>query len=351
MARDSGAQLPLAAALIAYATLLAFVTFAHPFSDFAYTAVTDVAGVLPPMLAGAIALLAAGRSVAHVRLGWRFIGAGCLAWSLGEVVWTVYEVGIRHEIPFPSAADAGYLAMLPLVAIGLVTLSSERRRLAGTRPTLDALALILTATAFVWFFVLRPTYTESSAGLLEKVIGAAYPVGDLVVAYALAVAVQRHWGFRNAVVLTTLLAGMLLLVAADVGFAYLTLEDTYSEQSLVSSFVNLGWPFGFLLMAYAAALGAGWTLSYETDANLPSPRPWRDALPLALLPPLLALVVVAFRQEALATSIPLVSVAGLVVVAVVVRSAISLGVLRELAASRRQLIVWIAEIRERRQAA
>ena len=141
------------------------------------------------------------------------------------------------------------------------------------------------------------------------------------------------------------------LVAADVGFAYLTLEDKYSEQSLASSFVNLGWPFGFLLLAYAAALGAGWTLSYETDANLPSPRPWREALPLALLPPLLALMVVALRGEPPATSIPLVAVAGLVVIAVLLRSAISLGLLRELKASRQQLIVWIAEIRERRRAA
>src|SRR3972149_2859004 len=99
--------------------------------------------------------------------------------------------------------------------------------------------------------------------------------------------------------------------------------------------MRLPWPC-------AAARGAGWTLSYETEVNLPSPRPWRDALPLALLPPLLALVVVAFRQEALATSIPLVSVAGLVGIAVLVRSAISLGVLRELAAARRRLIVWIA---------
>jgi hypothetical protein len=165
------------------------------------------------------------------------------------------------------------------------------------------------------------------------------------------VVVQRHWGFRNAVVLTTLLAGMLLLVAADVGFAYLTLEGKYTLQSLASSLVNLGWPFGFLLMAYAAALGASWTLSYETDVNLPSARPWREALPLALLPPLLALVVLAFREEALATSIALVAVAGLVVIAVLVRSAISLGLLRELAASRRQLIVWITEIREHRRAA
>lgn len=339
---DSRPPLRLAGAFALYAALLLALL---PFSGRAFLAVSDVAGIVPPLLAGALSSVAAGRSSGHVRLGWRLIGAGCLSWGAGEIIWTVYEVGLRDD-PFPSAADAGYLTMLPLTALGLIHLTSEERRLAHSRPTLDGFASVLAVTAFVWFFVLHPTYAESAASVFEKAIGAAYPVGDLVLAYALAVAVQRRWGDRDSIVLTALLLGMMSLVAADVGFAYLTLRDAYTSTSLV----NLGWPYGFLLIAYAAALGASWTLTYEVGEGHATSGAWRQAVLLLLLPPLVGLDLVAFRDKSLAVSIPLSVMVGLVALAVLARLAINLGLLRELEQSRQRLVVWI-EAHRRRAAA
>jgi len=148
-------------------------------------------------------------------------------------------------------------------------------------------------------------------------------------------------------VLTTLLVGLLLLVAADVGFAYQTLRDTYTATSLV----NLGWPFGFLLIGFAGLLSASWTLTYAAGADVDVPRPWRQALPASLLIPLVVVAVSTFRNDSLSTGIPLSVMTGLSVLALVLRSAISVGLVRDLEGAHSRLLLWIEDDVKRRRAA
>jgi hypothetical protein len=337
---DPGPQFWLAGALASYGLLLAVFTLARPLEEYAFLTITDVAGIVPPLLAGALALLAARRSVRQVRRAWQLIGAGCLSWGAGEIVWTVYEVGLRREAPFPSLADAGYLAMLPLMALGFVYLSSEERRIAMLRPTLEGAALVFAFAALLWLFILQPTYTGSDATVAEKVLSSAYPVGDLVLVYALASAVRRQWGFRDGAVLLLLLLGLLSLVIADVGFAYLTLQERYGA----GSFINLGWPHGFLIIAYAAALSGGWGLTFAEEPDADSGATvWRRLVPLAPLPPSLLLIVLAVRNEPASTTAPLLIMTAFAAVAVLAHQAIQWGLVRELERSRRRLMVWIGD--------
>jgi hypothetical protein len=332
---NSEPHLALGALFGAYAVVVLWITLTQPFGGRAFLAVTDVLGILPPLAAGCLALVAGQRSAQRVQIGWRLLGLGCLCWGAGDTVWAAYEV-ILQQNPFPSLADVGYLSMLPLVAAGLICLTSERRRLAQARPTLDGLALVLSATALVWLFVLHPTYTDSSASALEKVMSAAYPVGDMVVVYALVAAVQRRTGLRDGAVLSTLLGGMLLLVAADLYFAYLTLNDKYSATSIV----NVGWPYGFLLIGYAAALGSSWPLTHA-DESAVAPREWK--LPAALFVLLVGLVVAAARQDSPAVSAPLYGMVAIAALAIIARLAINLGLARDIAAQRERLISWILD--------
>ena len=335
----------LVAALCAYGVAFALLILVHPFSERIFVATSDVAGIVPPVLAGLLALVAGQRSAEHVRTGWWCIGAGCLTWAAGEAAWTIYEV-VLGEDPFPSIADAGYLAMLPLVAIGLVYLTSEGRRLLRCQPTVDGIALTLALASLVWFFALRPTYGDSASGIWEKAISAAYPIGDLAVCFALAIAVQRRWDRRSATVLVALLAGMLLIVSADVGFAFQSLNESYTATSLV----NVGWPLGFLAIAAAAGMSAVWVPSYETNEGLSPPRPWRIALPVVLLPPQFALAVWSFDANSLAASLPLSAIAAVTAVAVAISIAISFGLVREMEASRRQVVVWLDDLLHRKAA-
>jgi hypothetical protein len=224
-----------------------------------------------------------------------------------------------------------------LVAVGLIFLTSGNRRLARSRPALDGVAFVLAGAALVWLTVLNPTYAQSDASHLEKAVSAAYPIGDVIVAYALAVAAAGRWGRRDGYVLSALLAGVLVLMVADIGFASLTLNDRYSPTSLV----NLGWPCGFLVIGYAAALGIAWPLSYGDRDETIAHREW--LIPIALSAVLITLFVVAFRETSLAVGLPVYAMVGISLVAVGARLAINLGLGREIEAKRERVVTWLLE--------
>jgi hypothetical protein len=332
-------------AFVAYTVAFMALLLTSPMGDYAFTALMDALGIAPPFIASGLSLLAARRAEGQVRLAWRFIAAGCLTWGMGETLWAVFEVVLREE-PFPSAADAGYLAMIPLMAIGAALLSSRKRTLHDLAPTLDGIVLVLTFAAFLWFFVLHPIYTAGSATVWEKAISAAYPLGDLVLCYWLLVAIRRHWGFRESLVLTTLLCGILVIILADVGFAYLTVEGSFTAYSLV----NLGWPIGFLLIGYAAALSGAWGLGYAEPDTGP-PRFWSDVVQLGLLPLMGILSVEAVRDQTPVTSVPLLVMLGIASLAVFVRLAINLGLAEDLEDSRHRLTGLLGYDDDERRAA
>lgn len=326
----------LAAALVAYAGGLTTLTVTKPLGDYSFTVVTDLAGLLPPFIAAAFAFAAAARSNKQVRSGWLLLGAGCLAWGFGEGAWSYYEIIVRSDVPFPSIADAGYLMMVPLVALGVIFFSSEGQRITNSRPTLDGIAFILALLAAVWYLVLEPTYAASDASLLEKGISGAYPVGDVVIAYALAVAMRRQWQARARNVLLMLLAGVLLLIIADVGFAWLQLNGHYSATSLV----NVGWPAAFLLIAFAAALAAVWQPTFIHEADMGPVQGW--LLPaLVLLPAMAVLDFVSWQGEGWSMKLPLLAMTATSAAAVLLQQSINSGLFEDFERSRASMLSWL----------
>lgn len=327
----------LAGAFAAYALFLTVFTLTQPVGGYAFLFVTDIMGLVAPFAAAGFALYAATRSAEQINTGWLLIGLGCLCWGIGEGAWTFYEVVLRTDVPFPSAADVGYLAMLPLVAVGIVFFASEGQRAANSRPTLDGIALVLAFAAAVWYLVLQPTYAESEASMLEKTIAGAYPIGDVIVAYALTVAVHRQWYARARGVLLVLLGGVLLLIVADVGFASLTLNERYTSSSLV----NVGWPVGFVLVAYAGALGAVWQPTFVHEGDVGTERRLAQSILVVLIPAMAFLDLVAWQNKGWQTTVPLLAMTGLATAAIVVRQLINFGLLEDFERARESKLAWL----------
>ena len=109
---------------------------------------------------------------------WILIAAGQLAFVVGDFVWAMYaEQGIS---PFPSFADAAYLAGYPLIAAGLA-LAVRRRIAGGDRASLLDAAILTTGAATVWWaVVLGPQAAAADPEPLSFAISAAYPIGDLM---------------------------------------------------------------------------------------------------------------------------------------------------------------------------
>src|SRR5262249_23312933 len=160
------------------------------------------------------------------------------SWAAGEVVWTYYEVFSGRDVPFPSLADAGYLLAMPLAVAGVLTFTSAPTRLATRSETVLAGSIVALSFLFIaWGLGLKNVHAPTSQSLEAQVIALAYPIGDIITATVLVVALRRA---RKPEVgrMLLLLGGLACTALADSAFAYLTASDSYGA---VGSVYDSGW--------------------------------------------------------------------------------------------------------------
>ncbi|MGE0230101.1 MAG: PP2C family protein-serine/threonine phosphatase [Dehalococcoidia bacterium] len=272
----------LAAGLAAYAIAFFAWTAARPFGreSLAFLAVSDVAGALPALAGAAIAVLAARRAEGRPRRGWFLLASGWLAWGLGETVWGIYEVILRVETPFPSLVDVGYLASIPLMLAGIVMLMPRESEARHWADVVSAGATALVGAALIWHFVVSDIFAQSDVGLLQQVLSAAYPVGDLLLLAVLALALRKVWRGIAGIILAVLFIGLMAFLAADLVFAYLEVQNRYLSGNLAT---DPAWVGGFLLMAYAAGLQALFGAEYRVVLSARRRARWLGAVPAVVL--------------------------------------------------------------------
>ena len=105
----------------------------------------------------------------------------------------------------------------------------------------------------IWYFVLGPTIADREPELLTTALSAAYPLGDFLLLYAVIRILLRGAGTGISPSIRLLLPGVLLLVAGDLGFAYLSLNDLYST----GHWIDLAWVLSPALLAMSGYLQMG----------------------------------------------------------------------------------------------
>ena len=224
--------------------------------------VTDAIDDLGELVAALVAGTACGvasRRLKAARTGWALLSASSFAWAAGEVVWTYYDLGRGIQVPFPSLADLGFLAAVPLAVAGLAFfLRSSESNASHFRWLLDGILIGGSVFLVSWTTVLGPLFSQHQGGVLAQCVSLAYPVSDIVIA-SLVVIVATRSGTRNRASLGLVLVGMLAFAVADSSFSYLTELDNYGIGTALDS----GWVIGYLLVA----LGAVWAVTHPTEAT------------------------------------------------------------------------------------
>jgi len=211
-------------------------------------AVDDIGEAIAAAIAAVSCGYAAWRNAGRMRLAWALLGASAATWFAGEVVWSVYEVGLGVAVPFPSAADAGYLLAIPLAVAGLLAFPSAPSRVTTRSQALVDGAIVALSLVFVsWAFGLAKVYETSSDQPVAQLIGAAYPVSDVVIITVLLL-VMRRAGPQQRGAMVFLLGGLAANAVADSAFAFLTAAGTYGA---IGSVLDAGWVVGYLLIALA----------------------------------------------------------------------------------------------------
>jgi PAS domain S-box-containing protein len=265
------------AAVAASVLAVAFVTWTvlRLGGDTATVAVDDIGEAVAALIAATSCALAAARTTGRTRVAWALFAASAASWGIGEVVWSVYEVGMDVSVPFPSAADAGFLLAIPLAVGGVFAFSSAPGRLTTRGEALLAGAIIALSLLFVaWALGLGMVYDTSTDSPLAALIGLAYPIGDIVTITVLVLALRRA---RRAELgsMFLLLGGLASAALADSAFAYLTASGAYGT---IGSLLDAGWVIGYLMIALAPM----WPATETENVSVEGPiELWQMALPWA----------------------------------------------------------------------
>ena len=257
-------------------------------------AIDDIGEGVASGIAAISLVVAARRSSGRTQAGWALLAASAASWTIGEAIWSSYEVFQGISVPFPSAADIGFLLAIPLAIAGVLTFTTAPRRLATRGEAVLAGAIVALSLLFVaWALGLRTVYDQSQQPVPATLIGLAYPVGDVVVITVLLIALRRasKAQFGRMVLL---IAGLASIAVADSTFTYLTANGTYGA---IGSVLDIGWVIGYLLIALAPL----WPVpAVEPETEEGPIELWQMALPwVATLAAALMAIRIAFVNQSM----------------------------------------------------
>jgi diguanylate cyclase (GGDEF)-like protein len=200
----------------------------------------------------AIELVAVGICIARVlrrredRAAWALIAAGLLAWTAADLVWTVWLNNLANP-PYPSVADAFYLAMYPALYCGLVLLMRSHFRHVGVAVWLDGIVVGLTLAAIGADLIFPALHGAGQGNGAAVVINLAYLLCDLLLLVFVAVGFALS-GWRPGRQWLLLALGIAVLAAADMLFLYQEAKGTYVAGRILDTM----WPASMAILALAA---------------------------------------------------------------------------------------------------
>jgi diguanylate cyclase len=177
------------------------------------------------------------------RLPWTLIATGMACSAIGDVIYAAWVPDGQS----PSAADPAYLAFYPLAYAGLLLLMRARLKRVPLSIRLDSVVCGLTIAAVAAALTAGPIHADADRAPATVLVGIIYPWGDLVL-LALAAGILPIIVWRNDFRWVLLVAGLILLAAADTDYLFETADRSYR----VGTVLDACWPLASLLMAMAS---------------------------------------------------------------------------------------------------
>lgn len=205
-------------------------------------------GMLPVGLAATFLAWSAaqGQSDRRSKTAWRLLSVGFGCFFVGDLLYFYYQ-NTLGTTPFPSLADAAYLAYYPLVFVGLVYLSRRGRdRVHLGFLSVNLSVFMAAGGALLAYIYLIPTLGSPRDDLLAYALSVGYPAGDLLLLAGLAAILVRRGTDRIDGSLWVLGAGLIVGLGADVVFGYEGIQGALqsgglSDAGYMVSWILFGW--------------------------------------------------------------------------------------------------------------
>jgi diguanylate cyclase (GGDEF)-like protein len=180
---------------------------------------------------------------------WRLLSVAIWLYLLGDAIQLVYEV-VLHQRPDPTWADAAYIAFYPVACAGLFAFPSRRRtRPERLRSMLDVGTVFVGGATLLWYVALGPAVASKPTFDLPDLVIFAYPIGDLLLLFGVLSLLWRGVPQASVTPLRIFATGMLVFIAADVTYDYITIHAPYRGGDPVDTL----WMLALTILWVAAA--------------------------------------------------------------------------------------------------
>lgn len=251
--------------LIGYLILLIIywiVLNANHYTDSTYNFLYSFLFSLVPLIGGLVGVFRSkiwGGLKSHVGKAVFFISLGILAWGLGSMVWSYYNLIAHIEAPYPSWADLGFAPSIFFYGLGAVYLSKATGAKFGLRSTLAkffiviAPIVILVLSYYILVNIARAgVLIPEGESPLKMILDIAYPLGDFV-SLTIAIIVSglsfKYLGGRYTASIVSILLGLAVMYFADFVFSYTTTVGTFYN----GNWGDLMLTFGLFFLTFGVA--------------------------------------------------------------------------------------------------
>jgi hypothetical protein len=215
---------------------------------FALTAFGDVLQNVLLGVATVAFFVSVKASSGKTRLFWLLMGLGLATWLVSQVMWTYFEIYLRHEAPNPFGGDVVlFLHVVPMMAAVAVQPHQKQEDHALRARMLD-FSLLLTWWLFLYLFVVIPwQYVQPSETVYGRSFDLLYFSEELVLAGGLILVYRRSGGMWRSTYLQLVGATVLYCFASLTASEAIDLHVYYTgslyDVPLVASmawFVRIG---------------------------------------------------------------------------------------------------------------
>ena len=196
----------------------------------------------------------AGRRQSAERVAWLALTAALLLNAMGDLTYTLVISRLAEE-PYPSAADAFYLAYYPAIYVAQVAFIRVRVPRFHASMWLDGLIGALGATAVAVAFLLAPSLALTDGDPAAVLTNLAYPVADVIL-LGLVIAVGAILGVRHDPTLRLLGFGLVCNLIGDVVYLDQAAQGLYTAG-------------GPLDLTWLGAITATGIAAYRTQGTAP----------------------------------------------------------------------------------
>jgi PAS domain S-box-containing protein len=235
-------------AAISAAALLAAISVCLVLRPGGATVVESVriAGQIGSTLAAfaACVVLARGSS-GGTRRAWALLAASAGCAFAGQLIDAAYTVTLRADPVFPSGADFGFLAAVPLAIGGLFAFPARASQFATRRRAVLDLAMVALSLTFISGALSLPQAYLQANPSPTWWVGPVFPIADVAVIAAIFVSLRRSLGTEGGR-LVLVVCGLAINAISDSAAALLS---SSGSLPVLASLFGVGTIYGYTLIA------------------------------------------------------------------------------------------------------